>query len=108
MEQPEGAQTTEPAHAKQERQQRVVVIGDSDFLINSFIGQGVNLELATNIFNWLSADDKLLNIQVNNAPDTHFTLGETSSFMLASFFLMVLPLSLVSLGAVIWFRRRRR
>ncbi|MFM2318577.1 MAG: hypothetical protein RLZZ215_1198 [Pseudomonadota bacterium] len=108
LEQPEGAQTTEPAHAKQERQQRVVVIGDSDFLINSFIGQGVNLELATNIFNWLSADDKLLNIQVNNAPDTHFTLGETSSFMLASFFLMVLPLSLVSLGAIIWLRRRRR
>lgn len=108
LEQPNEATTTEPAHAKQERQQRVVVIGDSDFLINSFIGQGVNLELATNIFNWLSADDKLLNIQVNNAPDTHFTLGETSSFMLASFFLMVLPLSLVSLGAIIWLRRRRR
>lgn len=108
LEQPEAAQTTELANAKQERQQRVVVIGDSDFLINSFIGQGVNLELATNIFNWLSADDKLLNIQVNNAPDTSFTLGETSSLVLASFFLIILPLSLIGLGSFIWFRRRRR
>lgn len=108
LEQPEGTQTTEPANAKQEQQQRLVVIGDSDFLINSFIGQGVNLELATNIFNWLSADDNLLNIQVNNAPDTSFTMGEISSFVLASFFLIILPLSLIGLGSVIWFRRRRR
>lgn len=108
LEQPEGAIATEVANAKQERQQRVVVIGDSDFLINSFIGQGVNLDLATNIFNWLSADDNLLNIQVNNAPDTNFTMGETSSFVLASFFLLILPLSLMLLGTVIWLRRRRR
>ncbi|SKA83858.1 ABC-type uncharacterized transport system involved in gliding motility, auxiliary component [Thiothrix eikelboomii] len=108
LEQPEESPTTELANAKQERQQRVVVIGDSDFLINSFIGQGVNLELATHIFNWLSADDKLLAIQTNRAPDTQFTLSETSSFILASFFLIVLPLSLISLGALIWFRRRSR
>lgn len=107
LEQPIGTETT-PANPQKERQQRVVVIGDSDFLINSFIGQGINLDLATNIFNWLSADDNLLNIQVNNAPDTNFALGETASFILASFFLIVLPLSLITLGSIIWFRRRRR
>lgn len=107
LEQPAGTETT-PANPQKERQQRVVVIGDSDFLINSFIGQGINLDLATNIFNWLSADDNLLNIQVNNAPDTNFALGETASFILASFFLIVLPLSLITLGSIIWFRRRRR
>lgn len=109
LEQPEGTATTTAAtNLQKERQQRVVVIGDSDFLINSFIGQGINLDLATNIFNWLSADDNLLNIQVNNAPDTNFAMGETASFVLASFFLIVLPLSLIALGSLIWFRRRRR
>jgi hypothetical protein len=109
LEQPEtNSATTVAANPQQERQQRVVVIGDSDFLINSFIGQGVNLDLATNLFNWLSADDNLLNIQVNNAPDTHFALGETASFVLASFFLIFLPLSLIALGTLIWFKRRRR
>lgn len=108
LEQPAGTETATTPKPKEERQQRVVVIGDSDFLINSFIGQGVNLDLATNIFNWLSDDDNLLNIQVNSAPDTNFTLGETSSVILASFFLMVLPLSLIVLGSVIWLRRRRR
>jgi len=32
-------------------EQRIVVIGDSNFMLNNFIGQGSNLELATNIFN---------------------------------------------------------
>lgn len=108
LEQPEAAPTIEAASAKQERQQRVVVIGDSDFLINSFIGQGINLDLATNIFNWLSDDDNLLNIQVNSAPDTNFSMGETGSVVLASFFLILLPLILVLLGTLIWLRRRRR
>lgn len=111
LEQPEStsaASTTTVANPQQERQQRVVVIGDSDFMLNSFIGQGVNLDLATNIFNWLSADDNLLNIQVSNAPDTHFAMGETASFVLASFFLIVLPLSLIAFGSLIWFKRRRR
>lgn len=108
LEQPENASVEAKANPNKERQQRIVVIGDSDFLINSFIGQGVNLDLATNIFNWLSADDNLLNIQVNSAPDTQFSMGETSSVVLASFFLIVLPLSLIAFGSVIWFRRRRR
>lgn len=108
LEQPAGMETAATPQPKEERQQRVVVIGDSDFLINSFIGRGVNLDLANNIFNWLSDDENLLNIQVNSAPDTNFTLGETSSVILASFFLMVLPLSLIVLGSVIWLRRRRR
>ncbi|MGB0847911.1 MAG: GldG family protein [Thiolinea sp.] len=89
-------------------QQRVVVVGDSDFMLNSFIGQGVNVDLATNIFNWLSADDNLLNIKTSSAPDTHLEMGEKSSLVLAVFFLIVLPLLLITTGVVIWLRRRRR
>ncbi len=96
------------AGKEDELQQRVVVVGDSDFMLNAFVGQGVNLDLATNIFNWLSADDNLLKIKVVGAPDASLEMGETSSLVLATFFLLVLPLLLVLAGVVIWLRRRRR
>jgi ABC-type uncharacterized transport system involved in gliding motility auxiliary subunit len=89
-------------------EQRVVVMGDSDFMLNSFIGQGANLDLASNIFNWLSADDSLLQVPVIRAPDTQLDLSETSGAVLGTFFLFVLPLGLLSAGLWIWWRRRRR
>lgn len=90
------------------REQRVAVIGDSDFMLNSFVGQGANLDLATNLFNWLSVDDKLLEVPVIRAPDTQLEMGETAGFLLGIFFLFVLPLALLVAGTWIWWRRRRR
>ena len=89
-------------------EQRVVVMGDSDFMLNSFIGQGANLDLASNIFNWLSADDSLLKVPVIRAPDTQLELSETAGAVLGTFFLFVLPLGLLAAGLWIWWRRRRR
>jgi len=90
------------------RQQRVVVVGDSDFMLNNFVGHGANLDLASNIFNWLSADDKLLAVPTIRAPDTQLAWGETSGYVLAIFFLFVLPIGLVLTGTLIWWRRRKR
>lgn len=89
-------------------EQRVVVVGDSDFLLNSFIGHGANLDLATNIFNWLSADDNLLEVPIIRAPDTKMDMGETTGFVLGAFFLFVLPVVLLLAGVFIWWRRRKR
>jgi ABC-type uncharacterized transport system involved in gliding motility auxiliary subunit len=91
-----------------EPQQRVVVIGDSDFILNASIGRGVNLDLAGNIFNWLAADDNLLNIRSVQAPDVRLEMNQTLSLVLAVFFLFVLPLGLIVAGVWIWLRRRRR
>lgn len=90
------------------REQRVVVIGDSDFMLNSFIGIGANLDLASNTFNWLSADDNLLEVPVIRAPDTRLELSETAGFVLGTFFLFILPIGLLLAGVLIWWRRRRR
>ncbi len=103
---PEGASGQGESSAPQ--QQRIVVVGDSDFMLNASIGRGVNVDLATNIFNWLSDDDNLLNIKASAAPDTTLEMSETLTLVLATFFLLALPIILLAAGMIIWLRRRRR
>jgi len=88
-------------------EQRVVVVGDSDFMRNNYIGQGSNLEFSSNIFNWLSADDELLSIKTNVAPGTTLDLTKSGRIGLAVLWLG-LPLALFSFGMWRWLRRRKR
>lgn len=91
-----------------ERTQRIAVIGDSDFLAGDFLGHGTNVELGINLFNWLSEDDTLIDIRPASAPDATLDLDETSAYVIAALFLLVLPAGLLATGIVIWLRRRRR
>ncbi len=90
------------------REQRVVVIGDSDFLANGYLGNGGNQELAMNVFNWLSQDDDLISIITKRAPDTQLNLNTFTAGAIALSFLVVLPVGLLVTGYTLWFRRRRR
>ena len=87
-------------------QQRVAIVGDSDFITNSFIGSGGNLDLAVQLFNWLSADDSLLGVKTNAAPDTVLELNDAVGMALALWFLLGLPILLTAWGVWIWIRRR--
>ncbi|MEB8431664.1 GldG family protein [Cocleimonas sp. KMM 6892] len=92
---------------KQIKEQRVLVVGDSDFMLNSYIGQGSNLELASNIFNWLSVDDDLLSIKAKVAPGTSLNLSTAGRIGLAVLWLG-LPLLLLLIGTLRWHKRRKR
>ncbi len=89
-------------------QQRVVVIGDGDFLSNGYLGVGGNLQLAMNIANWLMDDEALLSIPAKSASDITLEMDEFELAMLGGAFLVVLPLLLLGSGFFIWWRRRRR
>ncbi len=89
-------------------QQRVVVIGDGDFLSNGYLGVGGNLQLAMNIVNWLMDDEALLSIPAKSASDITLEMDEFELAMLGGAFLVVLPLLLLGSGFFIWWRRRRR
>jgi hypothetical protein len=89
-------------------EQRVVVIGDGDFLSNSYLGNGGNREFGTRIFDWLLTDDALIDVPEPAAADRAITLSETSLTFLSFGFLIGLPLLLVASGLLIWRRRRRR
>ena len=93
-----------------DKQQRVIVLGDSDFMLNQFIGagNGGNLELSNKLFDWLSQSDDLLKIKTARAPDTELKMPGNSLNILAMVFLFGLPLLLVTIGTVRWWIRRRR
>ena len=93
---------------KTRTQQRIVVLGDGDFLSNAYLGNGGNLNLGMNIMNWLSHDDALIAIPVKTAPDLNLTLSPMQSGIIAVIFLFGIPLLLAGSGLLIWVRRRRQ
>ncbi len=88
--------------------QRVVVIGDTDFIANNQLGQGANLDFILKTFNWLAKDDKLISIAPKNAPDLQLKLSATAASILGIVFLILLPLLLTACGIIIWRRRHRQ
>jgi len=89
------------------KQQRVVVVGDGDFLSNAYLGNGGNLELGLNIVNWLSSDDQLISIPAKTAVDSSLNLSKGESMVIGFGFLLVLPALLLLGGLVIWLKRRK-
>lgn len=87
--------------------QRIAVFGSSAFASNAFIGMGANLNLMTATINWLSHNDNLIHIDLPSAPDTKLALSRADGYAIGAFFLILLPLSLLLAGILIWYRRRR-
>jgi len=102
------ALTHERGDGKEKRQQRIVVIGDGDFLSNTFLGNSGNLDLGLRLVTWLTGDDELIDIPARTAPDQTLNLSSGATLVIGLGFLFVLPLLLLGSGAAIWFKRRRR
>lgn len=90
------------------RSQRVVAIGGSNFLTNGFVGLLSNLDLGTNILNWLAEDESLITIQPHARTDSELNLTRTALSVISVGFLLLLPAAFLFAGGMIWWRRRRR
>ncbi len=90
-----------------DRQQRVVVVGTGHFLSNTFLGNGGNLDLGINIFNWLTGDENLITVQPRSSADSAIDLDQVTLYLIVFTFLLLLPLVFIVTGGIIWWRRRR-
>lgn len=90
-----------------DRQQRVVVVGSGQFLSNTFLGNGGNLDLGINIMNWLTGADRMITIEPRPAVDSMLRIDQTTLYLIAFTFLLGLPLAFAVTGVIVWWRRRR-
>jgi len=89
-------------------QQRIVVVGDGDFLSNAYIGNVGNLDMSLRMVNWLIHDDRFIDIPARMATDKSLQLTQTSIAVMGFGFLLGLPLLFIGAGFFIWRKRKRR
>lgn len=89
-------------------EQRIAVIGDGDFLSNTYVGNAANLELGVALTNWLVEDDDLIAIPLKTTIDNQLDLSKMQSLIIGLGFLIVVPLLLLAIGFWLWWTRRRK
>ena len=92
--------------------QRVLVVGNGNFLSNTFITTGGNLDIGINMINWLSGDDNLISIQPMVLKDVNVTIpnDRTSVFIawiVFHSFQYFVPIIIFVLGIFFWFKRKK-
>ena len=92
---------------KKGTQQRIIVIGDGDFLSNTFLGNVGNLEMGLRLFNWLTHDDQFINIPIKIATDKRLNLTPLAVGVMGFGFLFIIPGCLIAIGFFIWYKRKR-
>ena len=88
------------------KNQRIVILGDGDFLSNTYLGNQGNLNIGHNIFNWLSNDDNFIVIPSSTAVDSQINISEIMGAIIGLLFLVIIPLILIVSGTLIWYKRR--
>jgi ABC-type uncharacterized transport system involved in gliding motility auxiliary subunit len=92
--------------------QRIVVMGNANFLSNTFITNGGNLDFGVNIVNWLAGDDKLITIQPMPLKDINVTIPSTDQGRMVAWtvfqsFQYFIPLAFFITGFWLWWKRRK-
>ena len=85
---------------------RAVIVGDGDFASNSFFPYMSNSELALSMVRWLAREDRAPRIRAGVPLPPLILL--TGQQMKTIFLLLeiLLPLGVIAVGTVVWWRRR--
>ncbi len=89
-----------------ERETRIVVIGDRDFVSNRMLASLYNRDLLMNAVWWLAEDERWISIRPKLWTPDHYplTLQETLTYFY--FFAFALPEALLLLAIAAWYRQR--
>ncbi len=104
----EELEDTEATDDLSNKEQRLIILGESDFLSNAYVGYGANMELGQKMMNWLAEDDDFIEIPSKTAVDLSLTFSPNAQIFLGIFFLFLLPILLISIGIMVFILRRRK
>ena len=85
---------------------RAIVIGDSDFASNSFFPYVANSDLALAMVRWLARDEHASAIASRIPVPPLVLLTKTQMQGIFMIVVVLVPLSVIGLGGVVWWRRR--
>ncbi|MBF0158872.1 MAG: GldG family protein [Magnetococcales bacterium] len=94
--------------ALEQGKQRWVVVGDADFVVNSYINFSGNGDLFLNMVRWLSEDENFIAIKPKKISDAGLMLQGSSLLLIFWMLVLVIPLAMVATGVLIWRRRRQQ
>lgn len=89
-----------------EKEVRLAVVGDSDFLKNRYYGLSGNGNFGANIINWLTEEADLISIQPRTQNPRTINLSPSQMSVMRFVVLYLLPFGTLGLGVYIWLRRR--
>ncbi|ADE12588.1 GldG family protein [Sideroxydans lithotrophicus] len=90
-----------------DREQRIIVVGNGAFLSNVYSGNGGNLDLGINMVNWLANEERLITVQPHAAKDGKIVLSKRQLTAISVTLIVAFPLLLVGAGVFQWRRRKR-
>jgi ABC-type uncharacterized transport system involved in gliding motility auxiliary subunit len=85
----------------------LVIFGDSDFATNAYFQQQANGNLFLNTINYLAEEEDLISIRPKQVEDRRLTLTQADVSTLFYLVVIAIPLLVVILGVVIFFKRNR-
>ncbi|MGE0885774.1 MAG: Gldg family protein [Blastocatellales bacterium] len=88
------------------KEARLVVIGDSDFASNQAFRFQRNGDLFLNSINWLAQDEDLIAIRPKQATNRSVTMSAAQQNTFWWLVVLVMPLGIIGIGAYIWWKRR--
>jgi ABC-type uncharacterized transport system involved in gliding motility auxiliary subunit len=95
-----------PAADAPKPETRIVVVGDSDFASNNFLGIQGNRDMFLNIVNWLAQQENLISIRPKDPEDRRLTMSAAAQRNITWLSWLGIPAIVFGLGIVSWARRR--
>ncbi|MCC5812351.1 MAG: Gldg family protein [Ectothiorhodospiraceae bacterium] len=88
-------------------EQRVVVVGNADFLSNAYLGNGANLQLGVGLVDWVAAAERPGLVAGRASLDQRLDMSQALLLLMGFGFLLVLPGLYVAVAGWLWWRRKR-
>lgn len=85
----------------------LLVVGDSDFIVNQNVEYVGNKDLFINMVSYLLKDEDLVSVRAKDEELTMFSVGQGKMRLLAFLTMYFIPLAVLISGIIFWYRRRK-